>query len=113
MAIHASPPCQRYSVLRHAAEKKGKDKPDLIGPTRHPLVFTHDKRKAHYGQLDQDTSYVQVTGGGNATIANKRDAMGMPWASAHGCNEAVPPAYGEIVGRQLMAYLELGARAAA
>jgi site-specific DNA-cytosine methylase len=23
-AIHASPPCQAYSVLRHTAEKKGK-----------------------------------------------------------------------------------------
>lgn len=79
---------------------------DERGKVRHPLVFTHDKRKRHYGHLDQDTAYVQVTGGGNSTIANKRDAMGMPWASAHGCNEAVPPAYGEIVGRQLMAYLD-------
>ena len=24
-------------------------------PPKHPRVFTHDKRKAHYGQLDQDT----------------------------------------------------------
>jgi DNA (cytosine-5)-methyltransferase 1 len=36
-AIHASPPCQAYSVLRHAAEKKGKDKPDLVAPTRELL----------------------------------------------------------------------------
>lgn len=36
-AIHASPPCQAYSVLRHAAEKKGKDKPDLVVPTRELL----------------------------------------------------------------------------
>jgi DNA (cytosine-5)-methyltransferase 1 len=79
---------------------------DEKGNVDHPLVFTHDKRKAHHGRLDQDTSYVQVTGGGNCTIANKRDAMGTPWMSAHGCNEAVPPAYGEIVGRQLMTYLD-------
>jgi DNA (cytosine-5)-methyltransferase 1 len=69
---------------------------------RHPLVFTHDKRKAHYGRLDQDTSYVQVTGGGNATLANKRRAMGMPWANNHGLNEAIPPAYTEFIGRQLI-----------
>ena len=71
----------------------------------HPLVFTHDKRKAHYGKLDQDVSYVQVTGGGNATIANKRRAMNMPWADNHGLNEAIPPAYTEWVGRQLLASL--------
>jgi DNA (cytosine-5)-methyltransferase 1 len=80
----------------------------LVAPAehpKHPLVFTHDKRKAHYGKLDQDTSFVQVTGGGNATIANKRRAMGMPWADNHGLNEAIPPAYTEFIGRQLMEYL--------
>lgn len=30
---------------------------------KHPLVFTHDKRKAHYGRLDQSKAFVQVTGG--------------------------------------------------
>lgn len=57
---------------------------------QHPLVFTHDKRKAHYGKLDQDTAFVQVTGGGNASIANKRAAMGVPWMTNHGANEADP-----------------------
>jgi len=69
----------------------------------HPLVFTYDKRKTHYGMLDQNTAFVQVTGGGNCTVANKRDAMGMPWASGRGCNEAIPPAYTEWIGRQLLA----------
>ena len=73
---------------------------------KHPLVFTYDKRKAHYGKLDQDSSFVQVTGGGNATIANKRAAMGMDWASGHGLNEAIPPAYSEHVGRALLAHLD-------
>lgn len=39
-AIHASPPCHRYSVLRHAAEMKGKDQPDLVDPTRELLEQT-------------------------------------------------------------------------
>jgi DNA (cytosine-5)-methyltransferase 1 len=160
-AVHASPPCQRFSDLAKR-NANGDDWPDLVEPTRallvasglpyvienvegaplhdpvvlcgtmfpelrvirhrlfetnwgltapaqhpkHPLVFTHDKRKAHYGKLDQDTSFVQVTGGGNATLANKRAAMGMPWASGHGCNEAIPPAYSEFIGRQLMAHLD-------
>jgi DNA (cytosine-5)-methyltransferase 1 len=158
-AIHASPPCQRFSDLAHR-NGNGNDWPDLIEPTRrllrsfdvphvienvegaplidpvtlcgtmfsetsvirhrlfetnwalpqpehpkHPLVFTHDKRKAHYGKLDQDTSYVQVTGGGNATIANKRRAMGMPWADNHGLNEAIPPAYTEYIGFHLLQHL--------
>jgi DNA (cytosine-5)-methyltransferase 1 len=61
---------------------------------RHPLVFTHDKRKAHHGLLDQDTAFVQVTGGGNCTVRNAQDAMG------------IPPAYTMRVGRYLMAALE-------
>ena len=73
----------------------------------HPLVFTHDKRKAHYGKLDQDYSFVQVTGGGNATLANKLDAMGTLWMkSHHEVNESIPPAYTEHIGRQLIAHLE-------
>lgn len=157
-AIHASPPCQRFSDLAKR-NGNGHEWPDLIDPIRrrlqatgayyvienvpgaplrdpvtlcgtmfpglrvlrhrlfetnwhlppppphgeHPLVFTYDKRKAHFGKLDQNTSFVQVTGGGNATIANKRAAMGIPWATyAHGLNEAVPPAYTRWIGEQLM-----------
>jgi DNA (cytosine-5)-methyltransferase 1 len=73
----------------------------------HPLVFTHDKRKAHYGRLNQDESFVQVTGGGNCTVANKRAAMGTPWMTGKGCNEAIPPVYTAWIGMQLRQRLEL------
>jgi DNA (cytosine-5)-methyltransferase 1 len=73
---------------------------------KHPLVFTHDKRKAHYGRLDQDTSYVQVTGGGNCSIANARDAMGIGWMTKHELNEAIPPAYTEHIGGQVLMALD-------
>jgi DNA (cytosine-5)-methyltransferase 1 len=158
-AVHASPPCQRWSDL--AKRNRNADKwPDLIAPTRelleatglpyvienvegaplhdpitlcgasfpelrvirhrlfesniplvapehkpHPLVFTHDKRKAHYGKLDQDTAYVQVTGGGNCTVANKRDAMGIDWMTGAELNEAIPPAMTEWIGTQLLSHL--------
>lgn len=69
---------------------------------KHPLVFTHDKRKAHYGKLDQNTSFVQVTGGGNCTIANARDAMGIDWMNKAELNESIPPAYTEYLGAQLL-----------
>lgn len=74
---------------------------------KHPLVFTHDKRKAHYGKLDQDTSFVQVTGGGNASVKNKLDAMGIDWMTGREVNEAIPPAYTEYIGRQLLNHLEV------
>lgn len=70
---------------------------------QHPLVFTHDKRKAHYGRLDQDSAFVQVTGGGNCSIANARAAMGIDWMSKAEINEAIPPAYSEFIGRGAIA----------
>lgn len=158
-AIHASPPCQRFSDL---AKRNGNadEWPDLVGPVRellrqtglpyvienvegaplndpvmlcgamfpdlrvyrhrlfesnmplivpdHPrhaeLTFTHDKRKAHYGQkLDLTTMRVQVTGGGNAPVWAKRQAMGgLDWMTGREVNEAIPPAYTEYLGRQLI-----------
>ena len=74
---------------------------------RHPLVFTHDKRKAHYGKLNQDDAFVQVTGGGNCSIANARDAMGIDWMTKAELNESIPPAYTEHIGHQLMEYLDM------
>lgn len=70
----------------------------------HPLVFTHDKRKAHYGKLNQDIAYVQVTGGGNCTMKNAREAMGgIDWMRTKvELNESIPPAYTEYLGRQLL-----------
>lgn len=155
-AVHASPPCQRFSDLA-LRNGNAEDWPDLIEPIRkllialgkpyiienvegaplkdplvlcgtqfpglrvirhrlfetnfevpelphgkHPLVFTKDKRKAHYGKLDQDTSFVQVTGGGNASVANKADAMGIDWMTGKELNEAIPPQYCEYVGKYLM-----------
>ena len=71
----------------------------------HPLVFTHDKRKSHFGKLDQNTSFVQVTGGGNCTVANAKDAMGIDWMTKNELNEAIPPIYTEFLGKQVLKYL--------
>lgn len=76
-------------------------------PKKHPLHFTHDKRKAHYGQLDERTAFVSVNGGGNCTKAAAEDAMGVPsgWATKDGLNQGVPPAYTRWIGRQLADHL--------
>lgn len=76
-------------------------------PKKHPLTYTLDKRKKHYGQLDEWTAFVQVTGGGNCSKAAAEDAMGVPsgWATKDGLNQGVPPAYTRWIGEQLAEYI--------
>lgn len=79
----------------------------ILTPThgRHPKVHTFDKRKSHYGKTHDMRDFVQVTGGGNCTIAAARDAMGISWMNKGELNEAIPPAYTRLIGRQLLAYI--------
>jgi DNA (cytosine-5)-methyltransferase 1 len=44
-----------------------------------------------------------------ASLDEARVAMEMPWASWNGVREAVPPAYTEWIGTQLLAHLEVAA----
>lgn len=99
-------------VLRHRLFESNIE---LTAPAhgKHPLVFTHDKRKAHYGKLDQDTSFVQVTGGGNSSIANAKDALGIDWMNKHELNESIPPVYTEHLGQELMRAVKREAQRAA
>ena len=76
---------------------------------KHPKVHTLDKRKSHYGKTDQWVDYVQVTGGGNCSVASARDAMGIEWMIKRELNEAIPPAYTEFVGTALLQHLALKA----
>ena len=68
---------------------------------KHPLVHTFDKRKNHFGKTDERKDYVQVTGGGNCTLAAAREAMGIDWMTKKEINESIPPAYTKLVGDQL------------
>jgi DNA (cytosine-5)-methyltransferase 1 len=72
---------------------------------KHPKVHTFDKRKSHFGKTNEWTDFVQVTGGGNCTLAAAREAMGIDWMTKGEINEAIPPAYTELIGRQLMAHI--------
>lgn len=40
-----------------------------------------------------------------ASLEQAREAMGMPWATWNGCREAIPPAYTEHIGRQLIDHI--------
>jgi DNA (cytosine-5)-methyltransferase 1 len=44
-----------------------------------------------------------------AGIERARRLMGMPWASAEGVTLAIPPAYTQFIGEQLMAHLAVAA----
>lgn len=91
-------------VLRHRLFES--NFPIIVPPHgKHPLVHTWDKRKSHYGKTDDMTDFVQVTGGGNCSIVAARDAMGIDWMNKHELNEAVPPAYTQFIGKQLLKYL--------
>lgn len=39
------------------------------------------------------------------SLEEARELMGMPWADWRGCKEAIPPAYAEFIGAQLLDFL--------
>lgn len=79
----------------------------IIAPPhgKHPLCHTLDKRKSHYGKTNEMIDFVSVNGGGNCSVAAARDAMGIDWMTKDEMNEAIPPAYTECIGKQLMKHL--------
>ena len=91
----------KLRVLRHRLFETNFE---MIPPPhkKHPKVHTFDKRKSHYGKTDEWKDFVQVTGGGNCTLAAARDAMSIDWMSKGEINESIPPAYTQFVGRHLM-----------
>jgi DNA (cytosine-5)-methyltransferase 1 len=74
---------------------------------KHPKVHTFDRRKSHFGKTDEWKDFVQVTGGGNCTLAAARAAMGISWMTKNEINEAIPPPYTHLIGQQLLRHLSL------
>ena len=91
-------------VLRHRLFEANFE---IIPPAhkKHPKVHTFDRRKSHFGKTDERKDFVQVTGGGNCTLAAAREAMGIDWMSKGEINESIPPAYTEFVGKAILRHL--------
>src|SRR3990167_4744978 len=94
-------------VLRHRLFEASFE---IVPPAHkmHPRVHTFDRRKSHFGKTDEWKDFVQVTGGGNCTLAAAREAMGINWMTKSEINESIPPAYTLFVGWQLLRHLSFG-----
>lgn len=168
VAIHASPPCPRYSVLRHASVTKGSGHPDLVGPVRelleavglpwvmenvpgapmHPAVVlcgsmfglgSGARQLRRHRLFESNVLLMQPTcqhegeaigvygggptgrytfengirkglkgrrGGHQGTMHERSEAMGIDWMTSQELNNAVPPAYTELIGAQLMRHIQ-------
>lgn len=152
-AIHASPPCQRYSISTAGFRAAGKEYPDLIAPTREalkasglPWVMENVPRaplradfvlcgcmfllpglkrerwfETNWSGLqmqspchhpdpivtvighgpNQHSPYRHVPGAEWTRL--KKAAMGIDWMNREELGEAIPPAYTQYIGAQLLA----------
>jgi DNA (cytosine-5)-methyltransferase 1 len=161
-AIHASPPCQAFTLANRKDRETGRVKHDniipdvrrllcnirrlpwvienvpqapLIGPItlcgtmfglgvfRHRIFETNfpltaPEHTKHLGRIG-DGKYFSVAGGSGrwkswrkvihnvtkGTISDWRNAMGIYWMTRKELCQAIPPAYTEWIGKQLMEYL--------
>lgn len=156
-AIHASPPCQAHSTLRH---RTGREYPDLIAPVRAlliesgrpwiienvvgaPLVNPVTLCGSSFGlgvrrhrlfesnialtglkcRHDEQPFPVDISGTGGpqkserkkptggrgrkpVNLAHAREVSGIDWMTRKELSQAVPPAYTEWLGRQLMQHVQ-------
>jgi DNA (cytosine-5)-methyltransferase 1 len=153
--IHASPPCQHYSVTKYAPNCDGARYPDLLGPSRERLkksgaqwvienvvgapfdwyvelcgvmfglkTYRHRRFEASFlmfqPQHPQHPEKLSLRGRGpspsgysnpcgHASVAGEREvwaqSLQIDWMNAKELAQAIPPAYTEWIGKQLMEHL--------
>lgn len=79
-------------------------------PWTAPLHGEHSIPQAKMGRPVKPGEFMQVVGNFSG-VDEAREIMGMPWASRDGLREAIPPAYTEFIGEQLLAHVRAGAAA--
>lgn len=150
-AIHASPPCQAYSVMTQSRPGLADEYPDLVDATREAMIATgkpyvienvprsplrdpitlcgfmfglplyrHRLFEANFPLVAPDhpehtipaskaghwkPGTIISVAGHVSPIKLAREAMGIDWTTRDELAEAIPPAYTEYVGAQLMAHL--------
>lgn len=160
-AVHASPPCQRYTTLAAGNNANSDKYPDYVAETRRLLIETGlpyvienvpnaplqnpirlcgemfglyvirhrmfesnvpllpPPHKPHRGRVAgmrhgvwHEGPYFAVygDGGGKGSVAQWQEAMGIDWTdNRKSIAEAIPPAYTEYVGSQLLQAIEVAA----
>lgn len=153
-AIHASPPCQAYSMASQSRRNAGVVYPDLVAKTRAALIasgrpwaienvpgsplrkdvalcgcqFGLALRRVRWFETSWEDfslrapcyhtgpvvsvvghgtpSWVRKRLGYNPTIRHYRAAMGINWMTRAELSQAIPPAYTEWIGTQLLRHIE-------
>jgi len=73
-------------------------------PLEAPAHPEHRARVTKMGRPPQPDEFMHVVGNFSG-VARAREAMDMPWATRDELREAIPPAYAEHIGRQLLEHL--------
>ena len=78
----------------------------LSAQTREPVgVYGERPVKRWSSRLNGDMKGKRSTFRIARSLEEARELMGMPWADWFGCKEAVPPAYTEFIGAQLLDHI--------
>lgn len=157
-AIHASPPCQAHSALKHLHPEKEYEcfierTRDLLSalsvpwvienvmgaPLRSPVMLCgsafglyvrrHRIFESNFPLRGTECRHkeqgqpVDVSGTGGQRINRRKDDHGgacckpknlahaqelmeMPWSNRYGISQAIPPAYTEFIGKQMLAWMK-------
>jgi DNA (cytosine-5)-methyltransferase 1 len=154
-AVHASPPCQRFTAYRRRGGGVGDSHLDLVeavrtrlaglphvienvrgAPLEHPVQLCgssfgldvrrhrlfevsfpllvppcdHGRQRPRFRQATNRTQLRRTVEVGvwRIPLAVQQAAMGIDWMDLHELSQAIPPAYAQFIGEQLLAHLGAG-----